>query len=115
LTVIGDAPLVNHALVLAEGPSSVPDPYVPDPSKFSWLRIGVPGHVGEQGTQVDPMAVARIKLPSDFAARLNGLLTPGTTLLVTSETLYPQTSGPKVQIADADPPANSRPTHSSGG
>src|SRR5271154_6691215 len=31
LTITGDTPLVNHALVLSEGPSSVPDPYVPDP------------------------------------------------------------------------------------
>lgn len=46
-TVTGDAPLVNHALVLSEGPSSVPVPYVPDPSQFSWLRIGVPGHIGK--------------------------------------------------------------------
>src|SRR5271155_3314292 len=59
LTVTGDAPLINHALVLTEGASSVPDPYVPDPSKLSWLRIGVAGHIGEEGTQVDPMAVAR--------------------------------------------------------
>src|SRR6202012_4403441 len=35
LTVTGDAPLVNHALVLSEAPSSVPDPYVPDPANFS--------------------------------------------------------------------------------
>src|SRR5271169_4856530 len=85
LTVIGDAPLANHALVLTEGPSSVPDPYVPDPTKFRWLRVGVPGHVGEQGTQVDPMAVARIKLPANFVAQLNGILTLGATLLVTNE------------------------------
>src|SRR5580700_3940011 len=29
IVVNGDAPLANHALVLTEGPSSVPDPYVP--------------------------------------------------------------------------------------
>jgi hypothetical protein len=104
LTVIGDAPLVNHALVLTEGPSSVPDPYVPDPAKYSWLRIGVPGHMGEQGSQVDPNAVARLKLPLDFTARLNGLLAPGATLLVTDEALYPQTTGRMVQVVDADPP-----------
>src|SRR6202522_1015727 len=40
LTVTGDAPLVDHALVLSNAPSIVPDPYVPDPAKFSWLRIG---------------------------------------------------------------------------
>jgi len=114
LTVTGDAPLVNHALVLTEGPSSVPDPYVPDPTKFRWLRLGVPGHMGEAGTQVDPMAVARIKLPADFAARLNGILTPGATLFVTHETLYPQTTGTMVQVVDADPPTKSQAVHSRG-
>jgi len=107
LTVSGNTPLLNHALVLSEGPSSVPDPYVPDPTKFRWLRIGVPGHLGEQGTQVDPNAVARIKMPADFAARINGVLTPGATLFVTNEALYPQTGGPMMQVVDADPPAKS--------
>jgi L,D-transpeptidase catalytic domain len=112
LTVSGDTPLVNHALVLSEGPSNVPDPYVPDPSKYRWLRIGVPGHIGEQGTQVDPIAVARIKMPAHFAAQVNGILTPGATLFVTNEALYPQTSGPMFQVVDADPPAKSPPAHS---
>jgi hypothetical protein len=114
LTVTGDAPLVNHALVLSGDPSSVPDPYVPDPGKFSWLRIGVPGHIGEQGTQVDPNAVARIKIPADFAARVNGILTPGATVFVTHEALHPQTSGPMLQVLDADPPPKHRPAHSPG-
>jgi hypothetical protein len=107
LTVDGDAPLVDHALVLTEGPGSVPNPYVPDPTKYRWLRIDVPGHLGEQGTQVDPNAVARIKLPVNFTARLNGILTPGATLFVTSESLFPQTTGPMVQVVDADPPTSS--------
>lgn len=114
LTVTGDAPLADHALVLSKAPSSVPDPYVPDPSKFSWLRIGVPGHIGEQGTQVDPNAVARIKIPADFSARVNGILTPGATVFVTNEALYPQTSGPMVQVVDADPPVRSKPVRPRG-
>jgi hypothetical protein len=114
LTVAGDTPLVNHALVLTDAPSTVPDPYVPDPTKFSWLRIGVPGHIGEQGTQVDPNAVARIKMPADFAARVNGILAPGATLFVTNEPLYPQTSGPMLQVVDADPPAERQSAHSHG-
>jgi hypothetical protein len=69
----------------------------------------VPGHLGEQGTQVDPNAVARIKLPADFVARLNGILTQGATLFVTNESLFPQTSGPRIQVVDADPPAKSKP------
>jgi len=114
LTITGDAPLANHALILSEGPSSVPNPYVPDPTKFRWLRVGVPGHLGEQGTQVDPMAVARLKIPADFATKVNGILTPGATLFVTNEALYPQTSGPMLQIVDADPPTKSRPVNSRG-
>ncbi len=112
LTVTGDGPLVNHALVLSQGPSTVPDPYVPDASKFSWLRIDVPGHIGEQGTQVDPNAVARIKIPADFAAKVNGILTPGATLFVTNEALYPQTSGTLLEVMDADPPAKPQTTRS---
>jgi hypothetical protein len=61
--------------------------------------------MGENGTQVDPAAVARIKIPTDFVARLNQILTPGTTLLVTSVALYSQTSGTLVQVVDADPPS----------
>jgi hypothetical protein len=114
LIVTGDAPLVNHALVLTEGPSSVPDPYVPDPTKFRWVRIGVPGHVGEEGTQVDPMAVARIKLPADFVSKLSGVLTPGATLFVTNQSLYPQTTGAMVQVVDADPPTRRQPVHAPG-
>jgi lipoprotein-anchoring transpeptidase ErfK/SrfK len=116
LTVAGDEPLVNHALVLTDRPSSVPNPYVPDPARFSWLRIGVPGHMGEQGTQVDPNAVARLRMPDDFVVRLNEILTPGATLFVTREALYAQTTGPMVQVVDADPPAKSKsqPAHSRG-
>jgi hypothetical protein len=105
VTVSGDAPLVNHALILTDQPSTVTDPYVPDATKYSWLRLGVPGHMGEDGTQVDPGAVARLKIPTDFVAKLNAILTPGTTLFVTNAALYAQTSGMKVQVVDADPPS----------
>ena len=114
LVISGSTPLVNHALVLTEGPSSVPDPYVPDPNKYRWLRLGVPGHIAENGTQVDPAAVARIKIPADFVASLNEILTPGTTLLVTSAALYSQTSGPMVQVVDADPPSGKQTMSPSG-
>ena len=106
VVIIGDTPLANHALILTDRPSTVTDPYVPDPAKYSWLRLGVPGHLGEDGTQVDPVAVARLKIPTDFAAKVNTILTPGTTLFVTSAALYSQTSGMKVQVVDADPPSD---------
>jgi hypothetical protein len=105
LLVSGDKPLINHALVLTEGPSSAPDPYVPDATKYRWLRLGVPGHMQEDGTQVDPTAVARIKIPTDFVAKLNAILTPGATVFVTSASLSSETSGTLLQVVDADPPS----------
>jgi hypothetical protein len=110
LSVTGDEPLLNHALVLTEGPSSVPDPYVPDPMKFRWLRVGVPGHLGEAGTQVDPAALARINIPETFVRQVNSILTPGATLLVTDEALSSQTSGPMLQVVDADPRNSKSPS-----
>jgi hypothetical protein len=110
IVVSGDAPLPNHALILSDGPSTVADPYVPDPTKYSWLRIGVPGHAQEEGTQVDPITVDRIKIPADFVAHVSAILTPGATLLVTNESLYPQTSGPMLQVMDADPPTGGKRT-----
>jgi len=104
LTVLGDEPLAAHALVLAPGPSGVPDPYLPDPKKFRWLRIGVPGHVGESGTDADPAVVARIKIPPEFVAKVNGVLTPGTTVFVTDAALSASNSGRVTQVVDADPP-----------
>jgi hypothetical protein len=104
LIVSGDAPLASHALVLTEGPSSMTDPYVPDSSKYRWLRVGVPGHPGEAGTQVDPAGLARIHLPATFAAHVNSILAPGATVLVTDEPLSPQTTGAAAQVVDAAPP-----------
>jgi len=104
LNVSGAAPLASHALVLTDGPSSMTDPYVPDSSKYRWLRVGVPGHPGEAGTQVDPAELARIHLPATFVAHVNSILTPGATLLVTDEPLSRQTTGAAAQVIDADPP-----------
>jgi L,D-transpeptidase catalytic domain len=104
LDVSGAAPLASHALVLTEGPSSMADPFVPDASKYRWLRLGVPGHAGEAGTQVDPAELARIHLPDTFVAHVNAILTPGATVLVTDEPLSQETSGAAAQVIDADPP-----------
>jgi hypothetical protein len=108
LTVAGDAPFGDHVLVLTESPSRGPDPFVPDPAKFRWSRIGVPGHTREAGTQIDPTAVARIKLPAEFVHQVNAILQPGATVFVTDAAITPQTTGAAVQVVDADPPSGKK-------
>src|ERR1700678_4651293 len=105
LTVVGNEPLAAHVLILADGPSGIPDPYVPDSTKFRWSRIGVPGHLGEAGTNVDPAAIARIRIPAEFVSRVNSVLTTGATVFVTDEALSADTSGTPIQVVDANPPA----------
>ena len=105
VTINSDQPIPSHALVLTEGPSSTPDPYVPDSGKYRWVRLGVAGHMQEAGTQVDPAALARIKVPAEFVRQVNSILTPGATIFVTSEALLPKSSGPILRVVDADPPA----------
>jgi hypothetical protein len=110
IRISGDTPFESHALVLTAGPSSGPDPYVPDASKFHWLRIGVPGHMGEAGSQPDAVELARISIPTDFVKQVNAILTPGATVFVTGAALSSQTSGGSVQIVDADPPSTKERT-----
>jgi hypothetical protein len=105
ISVTGGQPLATHALVLEAGPSDFPDPYVPDAKKYHWLRIGVPGQMGEAGGDPDPATVARIKIASAFVKEVNSVLTPGATLIVTDQPMSPSTSGPLLQVVDADPPA----------
>ena len=108
IRITGDQPFSTHALVLAAGPSNFPNPYVPDPNKTHWLRIGVPGHMGEAGGDPDPATVARIKIPPEFVKELNSVLTPGVTLIVTDQAMSPTTTGPLLQVVDGDPPARDR-------
>jgi hypothetical protein len=110
IVVTGDQPFSTHALVLAEGPSTFPDPYVPDSTKYHWLRIGVPGHMGEAGGDPDPATIARIKIPAEFVKEVSSVLSPGATVIVTDQSMTPSTTGPLLQVVDADPPAKKKPT-----
>jgi hypothetical protein len=103
--ITGDQPFSTHALVLAEGPSPIADPYVPDAQKYHWLRIGVPGRLGEAGGDPNPATIARIHVPREFTQQVNSILTPGATLIVTDLAISPATTGPRMQVVDADPPS----------
>ncbi|HVN46614.1 MAG TPA: L,D-transpeptidase [Steroidobacteraceae bacterium] len=104
LVVSGDEPLPTHVLILQEGPSSVPDPYVPDATRYRWIRIGVPGQADAAGAQADAQAIARIRLPVEFVRELDSILAPGATVVVTGEPLLPGSARMPLQVVDADPP-----------
>jgi L,D-transpeptidase catalytic domain len=106
INIAGDQPFTTHALVLAAGGSDIVEPYVPDPHKFRWLRIGVPGRMGEAGGDPDPATIARIKIPQAFMDDVNAILNPGATLIVTDLPMTPLSTGSQLQVVDADPPSH---------
>lgn len=97
-------PLIGtHAFIVASG-------YMPDaPDREglhmpNWITIGIPGHGDEAGKVVDEALVDRVAVPHDFMEKLLPMLTPGSVLLATDESIQPSTTGPKVQVIDSNPP-----------
>ena len=97
-------PLVGtHAFIVASG-------YMPDAPQRTglrmpnWITIGIPGHGDEAGKVVDEALVDRVAVPREFMEKVLPLLTPGSVLLATDESIRPATTGPKVQVIDSNPP-----------
>jgi hypothetical protein len=93
----------THAFIVAQG-------YMPDAPKRSglhmpnWITIGIPGHGDEAGKVVDEALVDRVAVPREFMEKLLPLLTPGSVLLATDESVQSSTTGGKVQVIDSNPP-----------
>jgi hypothetical protein len=102
LTVSGGEPIGTHALVLAEGAAVTAHRFVPDAHKERWLHVGIPGSESETGTEPDPKIEARIEIPDAFVRRMNSILAPGATVLVTDAAITAST-GSRIPVIDADP------------
>jgi hypothetical protein len=104
LEIRSPEPFKSHTLVLTEGPSSKPDPYVPDPSKYRWVLLAAPGSPDQPGTELSAAAISKFRLPDEFVRQVNSILTPGATVFVTNGELTPESSGKSLQVLDANPP-----------
>lgn len=92
----GPTPQGTHAyLVSAAAPGQPP----------LWRRIGIPGREDEAGKDVPAQDAARIILPSQFTAAVSPLLKPGVVLLQTDLHVLPETTGPALQVLNADVPS----------
>lgn len=100
----GTEPIGTHVLTLSEGPAQATARFVPDPSRFRWLSVAVPGHESEAGEEPEPLRTSRISLPPEFVRVVMPVLTVGATVLVTDEPITASSSGPALQIINADPP-----------
>ncbi|MDX2211300.1 MAG: L,D-transpeptidase [Sphingopyxis sp.] len=90
---LADHDFETHVLTLTKLPDG----------RLRWIFAGVPGHAGEMGQPMDAAILNQLRLPHEFHERLNEIIVPGTTILVTEAPVLPQNSGkPMTIIASAD-------------
>lgn len=93
----GPAPVGTRAFMVASAGA--------DQIGTSWVEIGIPGQETAAGTLVNAEEAARIVLPDAFRTALLAVLQPGVVLVLTDEHVLPQTTGPALQVLNADPAA----------
>jgi len=69
-----------------------------------WIAVGVPGHENEAGQALGRQAIDNVEIPPAFVARVLPLLQPGSVLVATDAAILPQSTGPLLRVADAQPP-----------
>jgi hypothetical protein len=98
----GSQPIGTHVLTLVAGPGSSAQRFVPKPDQQHWIRVGLVGHEDEKDSE--PVDADRIDIPPEFVSRVFEVLTLGATVLVTDESITPQTTGPSLDVINADAP-----------
>ncbi|KRG69070.1 L,D-transpeptidase [Pseudoxanthomonas dokdonensis] len=74
-----------------------------------WIAIGIPGREGEQGVPVPTAESSQFDIPPGFIAKVLPLVRPGTVLVATDGQIMPQSTGPQLQVINADPPPGHDP------
>ncbi len=100
----GTEPIGTHVLLLVEGPGGTHQRYVADRDKQHWVEVAIAGHDERAGAEPDPNLSARLELPPEFVAKVNEILVPGATVLVTDEPITAATSGPALEVINSEPP-----------
>jgi hypothetical protein len=98
----GSEPIGTHVLTLVAGPGASAQRFVPKPDQQHWIRVGLAGHEDEKDSE--PVNADRIDIPPQFVSHVFEVLTLGTTVLVTDESITPQTTGPSLDVINADAP-----------
>lgn len=72
-----------------------------DPAGIHWLRLPLPGNPKPIAPELTPIERARAHLPETFRVLLDGILSPGTTLLVTRDSLRSSGTGTNIVVLTA--------------
>jgi L,D-transpeptidase catalytic domain len=67
-----------------------------------WLRLPLPGQAGDAATQMTPAERARAHFPEGLRTAILGVIQPGTTLLVTRDSIRSAGTGTRLTVITAD-------------
>jgi L,D-transpeptidase catalytic domain len=100
--------LGTRAFVLLKGTGSGPNVLLPDEPNPHWMSLALPGEGNAAGLPPDPEIVAGIRLPPQFLRDVYGVITPGTTLVVTDASVSDATTGRRLEVLNGDKPPGSK-------
>lgn len=83
----------THVISLTVGKNGAP----------RWLFVALPGHVEEEGRELDEATINRVRVPQGFYAAVKAALRPGATILVTQSSVG-ETAGRRLTLLDAVTP-----------
>ena len=96
----------THVYVLLEGQESTPSPVVPDRPRLRWLEVASFGGDPQGATVESALGGGGLQVPPAFASAVYEALQPGSTVVVTSESIRGRTPADLTVIrADEDPAA----------
>lgn len=93
----GAAPAGTRAYMVANSKVAAGEP--------SWVEVGIPGRKQQAARRSTRADERRVLLPDGFRAALKPVLQPGVVLLVTDKHVLPETTGPALQVINAEQPA----------
>lgn len=106
LELRGEPLIGTQVYVLLEGTSPGMSAVVPDRPARRWLEVPVPdARHPVAGDLRQAVAAGQVSVPVEFARQVYDVLTPGTTLVVTDESIRPR-GGADVTVLDANQPVD---------
>jgi L,D-transpeptidase catalytic domain len=100
-------PLGTEAFILKLDSAAARNPE--SPVGTSWIGIALPGSGVGAGAPLDLKDAARVHVADAFRADVIEVLVPGATLYVTDAPVLPETTGPRLNVMNADPPPATPP------
>jgi hypothetical protein len=101
LVVLRNGTLIGSVPVTIEGSVSETSAYSLvsiDPQGFHWLQLPLPGQSWTGNREMSAADRARVKMPNQFRAVLDSVLSPGVTLVVTNDSLITSSTGKSVTV-----------------